>query len=216
MSIKPPIALTFDDGPSEHTPRILDTLLKYDAKASFFVLGKKIASHEAIIKRAFVAGHEVISHTWSHCKNPNLSELSADDNRKELNDTRDALLAVTGCCPYFFRPPYGAVSHTTKEVSAELGLAIINWSVDPADWKNQCPDTIFEKIMATIHNGAIILCHDVYDTTAEAMERVIPVLSQKYELVTVSELMRRTGITLVAGEVYENGGKLFISERSAG
>jgi peptidoglycan/xylan/chitin deacetylase (PgdA/CDA1 family) len=184
----------------------LDTLERHNASASFFVLGKKIEAGQSIIRRAHDMGCEVISHSWSHCKNPNLSQLSADEIRKELCDTREMLLSVIGCCPGYFRPPYGAVSETLKEVAGELGFSIVNWSVDTWDWENRDPDIIYEKVFAGLHDYAIILCHDVYDTTANAMERVVPALLQSYELVTISELMRRSDIVPTPGVVYDNGG----------
>lgn len=206
--MKPPIALTFDDGPCEHTVRILDTLAAHNARASFFVLGGKADAGREIIKRAFAAGNEIISHSWSHRKNPNLSELPAEEIRKELTSTRDAILSITGVCPNFFRPPYGAVSDTLKTVAAELGLSIINWSVDPLDWECKNADIVFGRIMEKVHDHAIILCHDVHATTADAMERVIPALLENYRLVTVSELMRLSGITPAAGVVYDDGGNM--------
>lgn len=201
---KPPVALTFDDGPSEFTSRILDTLDKHNARASFFVLGNRIPAHREIIGRAHASGNEIISHSWSHCKNPNLSELDAEAIKKELTITENALRSVIDLpqkSPKLFRPPYGEVSDTLLEVSRELDYAIVHWSVDPCDWECQDADIIFDYITSHVHDGTIILCHDVYDSTAQAMERVIPALLKKYRLVTVSELL----VNPRAGEIYHGG-----------
>ncbi|MCL1842379.1 MAG: polysaccharide deacetylase family protein [Defluviitaleaceae bacterium] len=204
---KPQVALTFDDGPSEHSLRILDTLEKYKARATFFVLGKNFsakvsAKERQTIKRTFDMGSEVISHSWSHCKNPNLSQLDAEEIKKELLETAEAIRGVVGVSPKMFRPPYGAVSETLRSVADELGLAIILWSLDAWDWRSQNASEIYDEIFSKLHDNAVILCHDVYSSTAEAMERVIPDLLETYELVTVSELMRNTGVTPGAGVIF--------------
>ncbi|MCL2638205.1 MAG: polysaccharide deacetylase family protein [Oscillospiraceae bacterium] len=196
-------ALTFDDGPSEHTLRILDALEKHCARATFFVMGNKIEAEKRTIQRAFNMGNEIITHAWNH---RNLTTLTADEIKAELNETSALIESVTGVYPTFYRPPYGAVNDTVKKVSAEQGYAIINWSVDPLDWECKNAELVYERIMANMHDRAIILSHDVYDSTAEAMERVIPeLICRGYEIVTVSELMCRSGITLEAGAVYDNG-----------
>ncbi|MCL1845120.1 MAG: polysaccharide deacetylase family protein [Defluviitaleaceae bacterium] len=203
--LKPKIALTFDDGPSEYTLKILDTLAAHNARASFFVLGHKIAENAEIVRRTRAEGSEIISHTWSHCKDPNLAESGADAIEKELRDTEAAICAVIAppqISPKLLRTPYGALSDTLKTVARKLDYAIINWSVDPLDWECRDADLVFERIMSSVHDGAIILCHDLYDSTALAMERVVPALLQKYRLVTVSELLQDTD--LQAGAVYEN------------
>lgn len=203
--IKPLAALTFDDGPSEHTVRILDTLETCGARASFFIVGSKVDAGKSIIKRAFDMGNEIISHSWTHCKNPDLSKLSAEEIRKELLDTAAAIRLVTGVCPKMFRPPYGAVSDTLKDVAKELGCAIILWSVDSWDWQSKNADCVYNEIFSNMHDNAVILCHDVHPTTADAIERVIPDLLEKYQLVTVSELIRHSGITPQARVVCPEG-----------
>jgi len=202
MDIKPKIALTFDDGPSEYTLRILDTLEKYNARASFFVVGSKVEAHEATIKRAVDKKHEIISHSWSHCENPNLSQLSADEIKKELLDTHAAIERVVGFSPDMFRPPYGDVSDTLKDVAAELGLSIILWKVDSWDWRSLNADMVYDEIFSNICDNAVILCHDVHATTADAMERVVPDLLAKYEMVTISEMMQQDGLMPGVREIY--------------
>ncbi|MCL2356749.1 MAG: polysaccharide deacetylase family protein [Defluviitaleaceae bacterium] len=199
------VALTFDDGPDgEFTPRILNTLAAHNARASFFVLGKKIAGQEEILRRAHAEGSEIISHSWSHCKDPKLGELDPGEIKKELLDTEAAIRAVIDApatSPKLFRPPYGAVTDRLRDVSREVGCALVNWSIDPFDWECRDADTVFERVMSNLHDGAIILCHDAYDSTAAAIERLVPAILQKgYQFVTVSEILQ--GTEVLAGEVY--------------
>jgi peptidoglycan/xylan/chitin deacetylase (PgdA/CDA1 family) len=197
------IALTFDDGPSPYTELILDTLEKHGAQATFFVVGNLTGTGKRTIKRAFDMGCEVLGHSWTH---RNLTELTPHEIKLELTDTSAAIEAVTGVYPKIYRPPYGAVNDTLKRVSGELGYSIINWSVDTLDWEHKNADITCDKITENLHDRAIILCHDVYAATAEATERVIPgLLGCGYRFVTVSELLRCSGITLEAGVVYDNG-----------
>jgi len=202
---KPMAALTFDDGPSVHTVRILDTLEKYCVPATFFVVGNRVEEGSGIIKRAFDMGNEIGNHSWTH-PNLTLNSLTPDEIKKELNDTSSALQSVTGVYPKVFRPPYGAVNETLKSICTELNLPIINWSIDSFDWECKNADIIYKNIFNKLHNHAIILSHDFYDSTADAMERVIPeLISREYQLVTVSELMQHSGVILEAGVVYNNG-----------
>ena len=194
------VALTFDDGPSSQTARILDTLEKYGARATFFAVGNLVKSRSATVERAVSLGCEVAGHSWDH---KNLAKLSAADIRKQLTDTSNTIESVTGVAMPFYRPPYGSVSDTLKSVSKELGFALINWSVDPMDWDTRNADKTYNAIMKDTKNGSIVLSHDLYSATADAMVRVIPALIEKgYQLVTVSELLYYKHGTIEAGKVY--------------
>jgi len=197
---KPMVALTFDDGPSKYTAQILDLLEKYNCRATFCVVGNLVSARKSTVKRASDLGCEIIGHSWDH---RDLSKLTAEEIKKELNDTSAAIESVTGSKPMLYRPPYGATNATVKNVSAELGYALIHWSVDPLDWKSKNADKVHSAIMGEVSNRAIVLSHDLYGSTADAMERVIPeLLSRGYQLVTVSELMYYSDKTLEAGKIY--------------
>jgi len=200
---KPMVALTFDDGPSKYTSQILDILEKYGARATFCVVGNLVNARQDTVKRASDLGCEIIGHSWDH---RDLSKLSVAEIKKELDDTSAIIESVTGVWPRLYRPPYGAVNSTLKNVSGELGYAIIYWSVDALDWDTRNADKIYKAIIADTSNRAIVLSHDLYGSTADAMERVIPeLLSKGYQLVTVSELMYYSDKTLEAGVVYYSG-----------
>lgn len=200
---KPMIALTFDDGPSQYTPRILDILAQYGARATFCVVGNRVSARQDTVKRASDLGCEVIGHSWDHS---DLSKLAPEEIQKELDDTSAAIEAATGVRPRLYRPPYGAVNDRVKSVSAASGYALITWTVDPLDWKTRDAAQVCEAILDEAQDRAIVLCHDLYGSTADAMERVVPeLLSIGYQLVTVSELMYYSDKTLEAGAVYNSG-----------
>ena len=203
--MKPKIAITFDDGPTEHTPRILDALEKHNAKATFFTLGKNISSDVDTVKRTVDLGSEVISHSWSHNRKPRLSQFPAEEIRKELTETHAEIERVIGFSPAMFRPPYGGVSDTLKDVAEEMGLSIILWSLDSWDWRSQNADEICNEVLSNVKANDVLLFHDEYASTADAIERVVPVLQEKYELVTVSELMQQDGFTPGARVIYPLG-----------
>jgi len=181
------IALTFDDGPSVYTTRILNTLQQNEGRLTFFVMGSLVEENKGKIYRATQMGCEIICHAWEH---NDLTKLSKRAIKKQLYNTIAAIASVTGSVTEMFRPPYGYYDEKVEKVARKLGLSMVNWSVDPKDWECHDADMIYSSIMNEVKEGDIILCHDVYDSTAKAMSRVIPdLIAQGYELVTVSELL---------------------------
>ena len=192
------VALTFDDGPHPiNTPNILDTLEKYNAKATFYVIGQRVQLYPDVVKAAYDAGHEIGVHTWSH---PLLTKLSATEIMNEIYQTSDAIASITGDYPKTLRPPYGAYNQLVKD---SVMFPIINWSVDTLDWKTKNVRSIVETVKAKTQNGSIILMHDIHKTSAEAVDTVVRDLSaQGYRFVTVSELLDITNPSEHAGIVY--------------
>lgn len=182
------IALTFDDGPSPKvTPRILDTLAKYNAKATFFMLGSQAEYYPNLVKKVAKEGHELANHSKGH---PDLTKLNAKQITKEFSFTTDKIASVTGIKPKLIRPPYGAYNADVTNYAKVHGQSIILWSVDSLDWKNRNPQMINQIIKQDVTPGAIILMHDIHPTTADALPEVLRYLkSQGYEFVTVSELL---------------------------
>ena len=200
---KPMVALTFDDGPSQYTLQILDTLAQHGARATFCVIGNLVEARKDTIKLASDLGNEIIGHSWSH---RDLTKLPSQEIIDELQDTAAIIRMVTGVAPKMHRTPYGAVNNIIKYLSYEMGYSLINWSLDTQDWSDRDADSVYTAIMTNVEDRAIILCHDLYGSTADAMERVIPeLIAQGYQLVTVSELMQYSGKELEAGVVYTNG-----------
>jgi len=185
------IALTFDDGPGKHTDRLLDIFEENGGKCTFFVLGNLIDRRPEVLVRMRDDGHQIASHGWDHRQ---LTKLSQQDIKNQIMMTRAKIYDVTGVDSLVMRPPYGSCNDTVKAVGKELGVSFVNWSVDTLDWKTKNPNSIYNEIVKSTKNGSIILCHDIYGTTVDAMEIVVPMLIEEgYELVTVDELMAASG-----------------------
>ncbi|MDR1800826.1 MAG: polysaccharide deacetylase family protein [Lachnospiraceae bacterium] len=194
---KPMVALSFDDGPSGYTDKILGLLKQYGGHATFCQVGQRIAGHESTEKNIIEQGSEIISHTWDHKQ---LTKLSEADIKKEITSVNDTLASLNLPTSKLYRPPYGSTNDTVLNVSKELGMVPILWSVDTRDWESKNAEAVFAEVKKSAKNGSIILCHDIYESTYQAMELVIPWLtSQGYQIVSVSELMAAGGITMEPG-----------------
>jgi len=183
---KKQIALTFDDGPNAKvTPKILKTLKKYNAKATFFMLGSQAMYNQKLAKKVASAGHEIGNHSFSHT---NLVTLSNKKIKAEINRTNEEIKRATGEKPTLFRPPYGSIN---ERVRSQNKLPVILWDVDTLDWKHRNPKTLLTMVKQYSHDGAIILMHDIQPTTAQGLDSVLAYLQkQGYEFVTISELRR--------------------------
>lgn len=181
------VALTFDDGPHPTvTAQILKTLAKYDAKATFFVTGRRVDAKPAVLKEIFAAGHEIGNHTYNH---PDLTKISLKDAKAQINSTNASVKKVIGQEPTAFRPPYGAYNDQTKTLTA---LPFVLWSVDTLDWKHRDPAKTLQIIKKQAKNGSIILMHDIHQSTADSLESVLQYLSTEgYEFVTVSTILNK-------------------------
>lgn len=197
---QPMIALTFDDGPSAHTERLLDAFQKHGGKGTFFVLGNLIDGRENILQRTAAEGHEIAGHSWNHRQLTNLTE---DEVKDQIMMTRAKIYEVTGKDSLVVRAPYGACDEMVQGVGKELGVSFYNWSIDTLDWLTKDPAAIEKEIMNNVSDGDIILCHDLHETTVDAMEHVIPkLIAEGYQLVTVSELMAYSEQKVEAGRLY--------------
>lgn len=185
----PYIALTFDDGPNPATtPKLLKMLEARHIKATFFVLGNRAVENKELLKRMADSGHEIGNHSWSH---PQLSKVAVATADKQIADTSAVIEQAIGKAPIYLRPPYGDMTPTLRHhLEDKYGLTLIYWSVDPLDWKNRNADSIYNKIMAQVRPGAIVLAHDIHATTVDAMPKVLDeLLAKGYKFVTVSELI---------------------------
>jgi len=197
---KPMIALTFDDGPSKYTEQILAALNENGGRATFCVVGNRVGNFEDVLTQIKGQGSQIIGHSWDHKQ---LTKLTEAEIRKELQKTNTSIYDAAGVEPKMYRPPYGAANDVVKSISKELGMSLINWSVDTEDWKSKNADAVYKSIMKDAKDGSIILCHDLYESTAKAMKRVIPELvKQGYQLVTVEELLSASGKEIEPGKVY--------------
>ncbi len=184
------IALTFDDGPSGYTQRILDILAEKGAKATFFNLGSQVVGRPALAKAVLDGGNELASHTNQH---KNLPDCDRDTLRSEISTSFDALEAAVGSRPQMIRAPYGAFTDVEWARAADLISCNVLWNIDTLDWKRPGAQAIVDGVLSGAYNGAIALMHDGggnRDQDIEALPAIIDGLrAQGYELVTVSELM---------------------------
>ena len=194
------IALTFDDGPSQYTPTLLDGLAARGAHVSFFVQGINGSRNTATVRRAWLEGHQICSHTYSH---PQLTKLSTAGVREELSKVDSILDGALGFdSTYMLRPPYGAYNQSVLDTA---GVPCFYWSVDTRDWESRNADAAYQEFLKAAKDGSIVLMHDMYSTTVTAALRAIDTLqAQGYEFVTLSELFYRRGIPLTAGKIYFN------------
>jgi peptidoglycan/xylan/chitin deacetylase (PgdA/CDA1 family) len=182
------VALTFDDGPGPFDDRLLQILKDNDAKATFFLIGNKVAANPAGAKRIADAGMEIGSHTWEH---PNMATIATDDIAGQFSRANDAITAATGRTPTIYRPAGGLSSEAVRQTAAKFGLAEILWDVIPFDWANDSNTAATRYMLMTyIKPGSVVLFHDTYSSTVDLVYQFIPVLKANgYRLVTVSELL---------------------------
>lgn len=199
--LKPMVALTFDDGPNgTATPKILDILEKYNVVATFFDLGTCMENYPNITKREEQIGCEVGSHTYSH---QNLNKLSGEEIQDDISNASRIYEKTLGHTLYLVRPPYGNANVTVRRT---LKYPLIGWDVDSLDWKTRDKKKILEEVNKISNfDGKIILMHSIYNSTAEAVEELVPqLLAKGYQLVTVSEMAKYKEKTLQTSTVYYN------------
>ncbi len=199
---KPMIALTFDDGPSQYTWSIVSTLSQYNAKGTFFLVGNRIATHKSAIDFTIANGNQIASHGFSHL---NLVKLTDEETLEQIQKVDSLLLRQHNYTATLFRVPYGERDDRVLRILKEQGKPVIGWSVDPRDWEVQDKDEIVKHVLRKAKDGDIILMHDLYQPTADAVAELVPALQAKgYQLVTVSELFQYKGIPLEPGKYYRS------------
>ena len=211
------VAYTFDDGPKTTiTDAVLDILEQYGVRATFFVKGDNIASHEEQIMRMLSLGCEIGNHTWNHT---DVETLTAAEMREEIGRVNDALKDRFGYMPKLFRPPYISYGKKGDETRTALvalmeewDMAIINHTRSTHDTHSDYnADMIYERgVLETDElgkglDGSIILCHDKAQKTVDAFARIVPeLLSRGYQFVTVTELLHYSEDGFHAGWVYSS------------
>jgi peptidoglycan/xylan/chitin deacetylase (PgdA/CDA1 family) len=182
------VALTFDDGPSPFTDRLLQLLADNRAKATFFLIGNKVAGDPAAAKRIADAGMEVGSHTWEH---PNMTTIPPEAIPSQLGKGSQAIAAATGRTPTIYRPAGGLSNDVVRAEAAKQGLAEILWDVIPFDWINDSNIAATVYMLKTqIKPGSVVLLHDTYSSAVDVVYQFLPVLmANGYHMVTVSHLL---------------------------
>lgn len=178
------VALTFDDGPSQYTDKILKLLKKYDACATFFVVGNKVNFYDDTLREMLKQGSEIGNHSYSHKL---LTRLSEKEFKDDLNKTQEIIKKLTGFTPKVFRPTYGGYTNKIKKYT---DLSFVLWDVDSRDWSVKKKDKILKNVLPNVKSGSIVLMHDNHEYSLKALEPMIKELKAKgYKFVTVSELL---------------------------
>lgn len=193
---KAQIALTFDDGPTESTPALLEVLEENDIRATFFMCGRNVRRFPTIARQVADTGHDLGNHTESHSY---LHLKSSAYIYRELEMAQQSIQTVTGKQARWFRPPYGVRWLGLRSAQQKLGLTGVMWTTIARDWKwSSC--RVARLMLSTAQNGAIFCLHDGRETipspdirpTIEAVEAVIPRLKERgFQFVTLTEMLSR-------------------------
>ncbi|MDO4325110.1 MAG: polysaccharide deacetylase family protein [bacterium] len=197
---KPMIALTFDDGP--YAPvgdRIMDVMKQYNSRCTFFVVGERVPYYTTEMKRMADEGFEIANHTQNH---KYLHKLSAAQIQQQVSQCNATVASVTGVTPTLMRLPGGNKNST---VLANVGMPIILWNLDTKDWSHRNTQKTIDSVLGNVKDGDIVLMHELYTSTAAAVETMVPKLIERgYQLVTVSELIQYKGKTVQANTIYHS------------
>ncbi len=197
---KPMVALTYDDGPdSAKGNRIMDILEQYNGRATFFLVGNRVAGNAAEVQRMVKDGMEVANHSYDHSY---YNKLGAEAIRAEISKCNEAIAAVSGVTPTLCRLPGGNITSTVR---ANVSMPMIYWSIDTLDWKTKSAQKTAEAVVGKVKDGDIVLMHEIWASTVEAQATIIPALVQQgFQLVTVSELVQYRGYQLTTGQQYSS------------
>ncbi|MGL5063366.1 MAG: polysaccharide deacetylase family protein [Microcoleus sp.] len=183
------IALTFDDGPSPDTLKILEVLQQHNTVATFFCLGRNLREYPEIAKKVVQAGNAIGNHTWHHYYH-NVTEKTASN---EIDYTGIHIHRSTGTKSLLFRPPGGYLNNGFADYAKKKNYVVVMWSIDPKDYLQQSPSTIANTVIYQAKSGAIVLLHDGGGpryNTVKALNLIIPQLKQQgYRFVTVPQLL---------------------------
>lgn len=181
----PKVALTFDDGPSrKYTPKLLEGLRERGILATFFLTGKNIEGNEELVSMIQEEGHLIGNHTYSHVCLNQISQIRA---KEEIEKASNKIYEITGEYPVFIRPPFG---EWRQDLELSVDMLPVFWDIDTLDWKSKSVPDILKIVESQIHENAIILMHDGYETSVEAAFKIIDLLKENgYEFVTVDRLL---------------------------
>ena len=191
-------ALTFDDGPSaKNTPGVLDALMETGARGTFFVIGNRIKENRWLVQREHDNGHAVASHNWHH---GNVTKSSGSALRAMPKKVNAAMIKSIGIPVRYDRVPGGRYP---RMIEVKVGWAYIQWSLDTYDWRGLSTSAVMNKVRKKLHDGDIILCHDIKDHTPESTRQIIRYLEEEgYMPLTIDELFAKDGVTLQPNKVY--------------
>lgn len=178
------IAITFDDGPNlEFTPKVLGLLRQYNAKATFFCIGKHVEAQPNLVKQILDEGHVIGNHTYSHSNSFGI--LSTKKVKAELERTNIVFEKLTGLKMKLYRPAFGVTNPKIKRAVKALQLQSIGWNKRSLDTTSRGQDIIFKRVTTGLKPGDVILLHDTSQKTVDTLEQLLLFL-QKQNLKSVS------------------------------
>jgi peptidoglycan/xylan/chitin deacetylase (PgdA/CDA1 family) len=197
------VALTFDDGPSEDTERILDILAQHNLRATFFMIGRHVERFPQIARRIIAGGHEIGNHSYSH---PIYLYRSPRETRRQLERAQAVIKETTGVQPKIARPPCGVRTPAYFAAAGRLGLRTVQWDVAGFDWKRHSANLIARDVLRRVRAGSIILLHDGDSddkcdrrATAAALPLIIEGLRERgLSIVPLAELLEESEVKIAA------------------
>jgi len=195
------VALTFDDGPwPGPTQRLSRLLSKHHVPATFFVVGKVARLFPDVLTNLVKEGHSIANHTWSH---PDITRLSPEELRLELEETQRLIEIVTGIKTNLFRTPGSTEHYLRKKFLVPDGFELVLWDVHSLDNEGLSADQIRERVEDRVKDGDIVLFHNGIPATLKALDYLIPALkSRGFEFISVLDLVRPArlgGPTIIRG-----------------
>lgn len=186
---KKAIALTFDDGPSENTLKVLEVLKRKNVKASFFCIGHKIDEHPEIFKQIIKDGHSVGNHSYSH-EIPS-GFFGAKKWEAEIRKCDQSVLYHSGLKMNLFRPPFGVTTPKLKKALKNTGHVSIGWSKRPYDTVIANENLLFRKLVRGLKKGDVVLLHDTMPHSVKLLERLLLFLREHdFETITLESLFK--------------------------
>ncbi len=191
------LAITFDDGPGPYTDKLVDGLVKYNSRATFFILGYNLENYPEQLKKEYQAHMEIGSHTYNH---KNLKDAKKKKIKQEITSNAALIYSTIGSYPTLLRPPYGVIK---EALCSQSSTPIILWSVDTEDWEYQDTNYLYRYLKRHAAEGEIILMHDIHEKSVDGFLKALPdLIGEGYEFVTVSELYQLKKRPLETGKVY--------------
>ncbi len=171
------VALTFDDGPSIFTAKLVKTLERLEIPATFFIVGYRVKGHRKIVQQVRDAGFTIGSHTWDHA---NLLAVGPKRVMRELRSTNRALAAVGVEKISLFRPPYGLTNKRIRKQARSLQMSHVMWTADSNDWRGGGPQQIANRVLAQLrpHTPNIVLQHDGLSRSMFSI-RAVPIIVKR-------------------------------------
>ena len=199
--IQNPVALTFDDGPHpDYTPQLLEIMRSFNAKCTFFLVGKMAAKHPDLVKAIHDAGHEIGNHSYNH---PVLTRIPQSEVYGELARNNETLERVTGEKMKYFRPPSGRYNTFILKTAADMGLLTIYWSRFPADYGCTDRNVVRKRVVSGLRPGDIVILHSGVDATIQALPLILAELRDaKFTCVTVTDLLKSGGDAVSGPIIY--------------